>query len=146
MFTYNCIYICSKRFLFKRNVSIIFVSQYLLYMYMYASSPEVRRGEEKDCYHCLPKICQIYLSYITCTLYIMELGTDHLTWRGEGGVMVFCFVPIFFFRTTQELEYFFFLSRKVQFFFPETLIRLFFFSSTKIRISFSATLGIRIFF
>ena len=42
-----------------------------------------------------------------------------------GGVMVFCFVQKFFFRTTQELEYYFFLSRKVRIFFPEFNIRLY---------------------
>ena len=35
----------------------------------------------------------------------------------KGGVMVFCFVQNFFFRTTQELEYLFFLSRKARNFF-----------------------------
>ena len=68
--------------------------------------------------------------------------------------MVFCFVQKFFFRTTQQLEYFFYLLRKARIFFPEFNIRLYdknsesdyFFSSTKIRIFFSATLGIRIFF
>jgi hypothetical protein len=38
--------------------------------------------------------------------------------------MVFCFVQNFFFRTTQELEYFF-LSRKARIFFPEFNIRLY---------------------
>jgi hypothetical protein len=33
--------------------------------------------------------------------------------------MVFCFVQKFFFRTTQDLEYYFFLSRESQIFFPE---------------------------
>ena len=73
---------------------------------------------------------------------------------GGGGGYGFLFHSEFFFRTTQELEYFF-LSRKAQFFSPEINIRLYekktlnqiiFFSSTKIRIFFSATLGIRIFF
>jgi hypothetical protein len=76
----------------------------------------------------------------------------NLHWGG-GGVMVFCFVQNFFFRT-RELEYFIFLSRKVQIFFPQFNIMLYdinsesdyFFSSTKIRIFFSATLGIRIYF
>ena len=60
------------------------------------------------------------------------LGTDHLTWR--GGVMVFCFVQNFFFRTTQELE-FFFCRAKREFFFQnltlgymaKTLNHIFFF-------------------
>ena len=39
--------------------------------------------------------------------------------------MVFCFVQNFFFRTTQEFEYYYFLSRKAQIFFPEFNIRLY---------------------
>ena len=42
----------------------------------------------------------------------------------KGGLMVFCFVQNYFFRTTQELE-FFFLSRKVRNFFQEFNIRLY---------------------
>ena len=42
-----------------------------------------------------------------------------------GGVMVFCFIQNFFFRTTQELEYYFFLSCKARNFFPEFNIRLY---------------------
>ena len=61
----------------------------------------------------------------------------------------------FFFRRTQELEYYFFFCRAKRDFFPQnltlgymtkTLKSDYFFSSTKIRIFFSATLGIRIFF
>ena len=44
-----------------------------------------------------------------------DLGTDHLTWKGGGGYG-FLFRSEFFFRTTQELE-FFFLSRKARIFF-----------------------------
>ena len=73
---------------------------------------------------------------------------------GGGGVMAFCFVQNFFFRTTQELEYFFFCRAKREIFFmnltlgymTKSLNQIIFFSSTKIRIFFSATLGIRIFF
>ena len=36
--------------------------------------------------------------------------------KGEGG-MAFCFVQKFFFRTTQELEYFFFCRAKLEIFF-----------------------------
>ena len=43
------------------------------------------------------------------------LGTDHLTWKGGYG---FLFRSEFFFRTTQELEYFF-VSGKARIFFPE---------------------------
>jgi hypothetical protein len=61
--------------------------------------------------------------------------------RGYG----FLFRSEFFFRTSQELEYFSFLSRKARIFFPDFNIRLYdknsesdylFFSSTKIRIFF----------
>jgi hypothetical protein len=69
------------------------------------------------------------------------LGTDHVTWRGEG-LWFFVSFRIFVFRT-----------RDLEFFFPEFNIRFYdknsesdFFSSTKIRMFFSATLGIRIFF
>ena len=36
---------------------------------------------------------------------------------GGGGVMVFCFVQNFFFRTTHELEFFFFAAQSAKFFF-----------------------------
>ena len=52
----------------------------------------------------------------------IKLGTDHLTWRGGYG---FLFRSEWFFRTTQELEYYFFLSRTVHIFFPEFNIRLY---------------------
>jgi hypothetical protein len=74
---------------------------------------------------------------------------------GGGVVTVFCFVQNFFFRSTQELEYFFFFVGQSEFFslqnltlgyMTNTLNQIIFFSSTKIRIFFSATLGIRIFF
>jgi len=42
-----------------------------------------------------------------------------------GGGYGFFFVQNFFFRTTQELEYFIFLSRKAGNFFPEFNIRLY---------------------
>ena len=45
---------------------------------------------------------------------VKHIGTDHLTCRGGGG-MVLCFVQNFFYRTTRELE----------FFFPEFNIRLY---------------------
>ena len=45
--------------------------------------------------------------------------------KGEGGVMVSCFVQKIFFRTTQELEYLFFWSCKARNFFPEFNIRLY---------------------
>jgi hypothetical protein len=63
----------------------------------------------------------------------------------KGGVMVFCFVQKFFFRTTRELEYIFFQSSTLGYM-TKTLNQIIFFSSTKIRIFFSATLGIRILF
>ena len=71
-----------------------------------------------------------------------------------GGGYGFLFRSEFFFRTTQELEYFFFGSAKREFFFQnltlgymtKTLNQIIFFSSTKIRIFFSTTLGIRILF
>ena len=66
--------------------------------------------------------------------------------QGGGGVMVYCFVPKFFFPTTRELEYFFFPQNSTLGYMTKTLNQIFFFSSTKIRIFFSATLGIRIFF
>ena len=80
------------------------------------------------------------------------LGTDHLTWRGEGGWLWF-FVSFRIFYSDNTRVRIFFLSRKARIFFPEFNIRLYdknsqsdyFFSSTKIRIFFSATLGIRIF-
>ena len=40
-----------------------------------------------------------------------HLGTDHLTFNLKGGGYGFLFRSEFFFRTTQELEYFFFWSR-----------------------------------
>ena len=40
-------------------------------------------------------------------------------------VIGFLFRSEFFFRTTQELEYYFFLSRKAGIFFPEYNIRLY---------------------
>jgi hypothetical protein len=64
----------------------------------------------------------------------------------KGGVMVFCFVQHFFFRTTQELEYLFFLLNKSQIFFPEFNIRLYDKNSTKIRIFFSSNNGNQYFF
>jgi hypothetical protein len=39
--------------------------------------------------------------------------------------MVFCFVQNFFFRMTQELEYYIFLSRRARNFFPQFNIRLY---------------------
>ena len=42
-----------------------------------------------------------------------------------GGIMVFCFIQKFFFRTTQELEYLFFLSRIARNFVPQFNIRLY---------------------
>ena len=39
--------------------------------------------------------------------------------------MVFCFVQNFFFRTTQELEYYFLLKREARNFSPEFNIRLY---------------------
>ena len=59
----------------------------------------------------------------------------------NGGGYGFLFRSEFFFRTTQELEYFF-LSLG----YMTITVNQIFFSSTKIRIFFSATLGIRIFF
>ena len=63
----------------------------------------------------------------------------------------FLFRSEFFFRTTQELEYFFSMSRNffqnlTLSYMTKTLNQIIFFFSTKIRIFFSATLGIRIFF
>ena len=66
----------------------------------------------------------------------------------------FLFRSEFFFRTTQELEYYFFFRAKRELFFPEFNIRLYdknsesdhFFFLHQIRIFFSATLGIRVFF
>ena len=43
----------------------------------------------------------------------------------QRGVMVFCFVQNFFFRTTQELEYYYFLSRNARIFFPQFNIRFY---------------------
>ena len=51
-----------------------------------------------------------------------DLGTDHLTWRGGYS---FLFRSEFFFRTTQELEFFFFFSSKARKFLPEFNIRLY---------------------
>ena len=59
------------------------------------------------------------------TIFRNKLGTDHLSWMGGGGgggVMVFCFVGFllrseFFFRTTQELEFFLFFFAKHEIFF-----------------------------
>jgi hypothetical protein len=41
----------------------------------------------------------VYFSfnYITPFSSFVPLGTDHLTWRGRGGAMVFCFVQKIFF-------------------------------------------------
>ena len=52
----------------------------------------------------------------------LQLGNDHLTWRVGG--YGFLFRSEFFFRTTQQLEYFF-LSHKARKFFPEVNIRLY---------------------
>ena len=69
--------------------------------------------------------------------------------------MFFLFRSEFFFRTTQELEYFFFLSRKARILFPEYKIRLYdknsesdyyFFPPPKSEYFFQQHLGIRIFF
>jgi hypothetical protein len=93
---------------------------------------------------------KIQLWKLVC--FIMQLRDRPFNLKGCYG---FLFRSEFFFRTTQELEYYFFLLRKAQIFFPEFDISLYdknsesdyyFFSSTKIRIFCSATLGIRIFF
>ena len=61
------------------------------------------------------------LIYVCCVRHVFNvltlilLGTDHLTWR--GGVYGFLFRSEFFFRTTQEFEYFFFLSCKARIWF-----------------------------
>ena len=88
----------------------------------------------------------------TSPIFALQMIKDR-PFNLKGGGYGFLFGSEFFFRTTQELEYFFFLSRKARIFFPESNIRLYdknsesyFFSSTTIRIFFSATLGIRIFF
>ena len=47
----------------------------------------------------------------SCWIY---LGTDHLTWKGGG--YGFLFRSEFFFRITQELEYFFFVAQSATFF------------------------------
>ena len=56
-------------------------------------------------------------------LYLLGLGTDHLTCRGGG--YVFLFRSEFFFRTTRELEYLFFLSSEAGIFVPEFNFRLY---------------------
>jgi hypothetical protein len=53
-----------------------------------------------------------------------QLGTDHLTWRGGGGLLFFVSFRIFF-RITRELEYLFFLWRKARKIFPEFNIRFY---------------------
>ena len=72
----------------------------------------------------------------------------------KWGVMVFRFVPIFFFGQHKSSNINFPCRAKREFFFQyltlgymtKTLNQIIFFSSTKIRIFFSATLEIRIFF
>ena len=106
---------------------------------------------------CLKRLISLLIRYIIRVFqpkrYIHNyLGTDHLTYRGGGGVMVFVSFRIFFSNYTR-VRILFFLSRKARIvFFPEYNITLFdknsksdLFSSNKIRIFFSVTLGIRIF-
>ena len=52
-----------------------------------------------------------------------RLGTDHLTWKGGGGLWFFASFRIF--RTTRWLEYLFFLLRKARNIFPEFNIRFY---------------------
>jgi hypothetical protein len=56
--------------------------------------------------------------------YYLSLRDRPFNLKG-GGVMVFCFVSEFFFRTTRELEYLFFLLRKAGIFLPEFNIGLY---------------------
>ena len=80
------------------------------------------------------------------------LGTDHLTCRGGGGVMVFFWSRKIFLDNTRVTIFFFYRARREIFFHNLTLgymkktLNQIFFPSIKIRICFSATLGIRIFF
>ena len=57
-------------------------------------------------------------------IYVYTFVRDRPFNLKGGGFMVFCFVQKFFFRTTQELE-FFILSREAEIFFPEFNIRLY---------------------
>jgi hypothetical protein len=65
----------------------------------------------KACFKCM--ICVAVFSNVFENR--QPLGTDHLTWKGRGGYG-FLFRSEFFFRTTQELEFYFFCREKRTFF------------------------------
>jgi hypothetical protein len=68
-------------------------------------------------------IQNIYIGIlVSCSCILCKHVRDRPFNLKRGGVMDFCFVQNYFFRTTRELEYLFFLSCKAQFFFQNSTL------------------------